>query len=74
MYELVTNPEPGVEEPLPVPFGDLREVLGGEYVVDVVGRGDGGAVLGLGTHRYVFVFIFEGVVLIRVLVTDGSGV
>lgn len=50
IYELVTNPEEGVEEPLPVHYGDLREALGGEYVANVVRRPDGGAVLGLGTH------------------------
>jgi len=50
MYELVTNPEEGVEEPLPTHYGDMREMLGGEYVVNVLGRADGGAVLGLGTH------------------------
>jgi hypothetical protein len=53
MYELVTNPEEGVEEPPPVHFGDLREKLGGEYVANVVGRPGGEAVIGIGTHRYV---------------------
>lgn len=52
MYELVTNPEEGVEEPLPTHYGDMRELLGGEYVANVLSRADGGAVLGLGTHRY----------------------
>ncbi|KAL3423512.1 WD repeat-containing protein [Phlyctema vagabunda] len=52
MYELVTNPEEGVEEPPPVHFGDLRELLGGEYVANVVRRADGGAVVGVGTHSH----------------------
>ena len=51
MYELVTNPEEGVEEPPPVRFGDMREKLGGEYVANVVKRPDGGAVVGVGSHR-----------------------
>jgi hypothetical protein len=51
MYKLVTNSEEGVEEPLPVNYGDLREKLGGEYVANVVRRPDGGAVLGIGSHR-----------------------
>lgn len=50
-YKLVTNPEEGVEEPLPVHHGDVRELLGGEYVANVVRRPDGGAVIGVGTHR-----------------------
>jgi hypothetical protein len=50
MYELVTNPEEGVEEPAPVNYGDLRETLGGEYVANVLRR-PGGAVVGVGTHR-----------------------
>ncbi|TVY84732.1 putative WD repeat-containing protein [Lachnellula suecica] len=50
MYELVTNPEEGVEEPPPVHYGDMRENLGGEYVANVLRRPDGGAVLGVGTH------------------------
>ncbi|CZT12523.1 related to WD40 repeat protein [Rhynchosporium agropyri] len=49
-YQLVTNPEEGVEEPLPVHHGDVRELLGGEYVANVVRRPDGGAVIGVGTH------------------------
>ena len=53
MYKLVTNPEEGIEEPPSVIFGDMREKLGGEYVANVVRRADGGAVLGIGTHRYV---------------------
>lgn len=57
MYELVVNPEENVEEPLPVHFGDMREKLGGEYVANVLTRPDGGAVLGLGTHRYAFSFL-----------------
>ncbi|TVY29926.1 putative WD repeat-containing protein [Lachnellula hyalina] len=50
MYELVTNPEEGVEEPPPIHYGDMREQLGGEYVANVLRRPDGGAVLGVGTH------------------------
>lgn len=42
-----------MEEPAPKHFGDMRELLGGEYVANVLGRPDGGAVLGFGTHRYV---------------------
>lgn len=55
MYKVVTNPEEGVEEPPPVVFGDMRELLGGEYVCNVLGRPDGSAVLGIGSHRWVFV-------------------
>ena len=51
MYELVTNPEEVVEEPAPVHYGDMREKLAGEYIANVVKRPDGGAVLGIGTHR-----------------------
>lgn len=54
MYELVTNPEEGVEEPPPIHFGDLREKMRGEYAANVLRRPDGGAVAGIGTHRYVF--------------------
>jgi hypothetical protein len=61
MYELVTNPEENVEEPAPKHFGDMRELLGGEYVANVLGRPDGGAVLGLGTHRYVSSCMGRGV-------------
>jgi len=50
MYELVTNPEEGVEEPPPVHYGDLREKLGGEYVANVIQRPGGDAVMGMGTH------------------------
>ncbi|PQE03262.1 ubiquitin- ligase sel1 ubx2 protein [Rutstroemia sp. NJR-2017a BBW] len=50
MYELVTNPEEGVEEPAPVHYGDMRENIGGEYVANVLSRPEGGAVLGIGTH------------------------
>jgi WD40 repeat protein len=51
MYELVTNPEEGVEEPSPVHYGDMREMLSGEYVANVLRRPDGGAVIGVGIHR-----------------------
>ncbi|RDW87721.1 hypothetical protein BP5796_03415 [Coleophoma crateriformis] len=49
-HKLVTNTEETVEEPLPVQYGDLRELLGGEYVANVVSRPDGAAVVGIGTH------------------------
>jgi hypothetical protein len=52
MYEMVTDPEETVEEPAPVHFGDLRERLGCEYVANVLSR-PGGAVVGIGIHRYV---------------------
>lgn len=52
MYKLVTNLEEGVEEPPPINYGDMREKLGGEYVANIIRRPDGGAVLGIGTHRY----------------------
>lgn len=51
MNKLVVNPEDGVEGQPPVNYGDMREALEGEYVVNVVRRPDGGAVLGIGTHR-----------------------
>jgi hypothetical protein len=51
MYELVTNPEEGVEESRPFHFGDMRETLNGEYVANVLRRPDGSAVLGIGSHR-----------------------
>jgi SEL1 protein len=51
IYELVTNPEEGVEEPSPSHFGDMREVLDGEYVANVLSRPDGGAVIGVGCHK-----------------------
>lgn len=54
MYKLVMDLKEEVEEPRPVEHGDMREKLGGEYVANVVGRPDGGAVLGIGTHRYAF--------------------
>jgi hypothetical protein len=52
-YELVTNEGEEIEEPAPVNFGDIREMLGGEYAANVVRRPDGSAVLGIGSHRYV---------------------
>ena len=51
MYELVTNLEEGVEELTPLHFGDMRELLSGEYVANVLRRPDGGAVIGVGSHR-----------------------
>ena len=35
----------------PTAFGDLREWLECDYVVDVLNLGDGNAVLGAGSHR-----------------------
>lgn len=52
MYELVPDTEVEKEERT-VNFGDLREKLGGEYVANVLSRPDGGAVAGVGTHRFV---------------------
>lgn len=52
IYEMVTNPEETVEEPPPRDFGDLREHLSCEYVANVISRPGGGAVAGIGTHRY----------------------
>lgn len=50
-----TNPsEEETEESPSVNFGDLRELLGCEYVVNVVGRPDGTAVAGAGSHRYAY--------------------
>jgi hypothetical protein len=60
MYELVTNPEEGIEEPSPIHFGDMRGKLAGEYVVNVIRRPDAGSVIGVGTHRYVPAGIFRG--------------
>ena len=51
MYELVTNPEEEVEEPLPIQYGDMRDQVGGEYAANIVARPDGSAVLGIGKHR-----------------------
>ena len=53
MYKLVTNQEEGFEEPPPVEYGDMREMLKGEYVANVLRRPDGTAALGIGTHRCV---------------------
>ena len=52
IYEMVTNPEETVEEPAPVHFGDLRERLRCEYVVNILPRPGGSAVAGIGSHRY----------------------
>jgi hypothetical protein len=52
MYEMITNPAEDVEEPPPVNFGDLRERLGCEYVANILPRPGGGAVAGMGSHRY----------------------
>jgi hypothetical protein len=55
------------EEPPPVHYGDMRENLGGEYVTNVVRRPDGGAVLGIGSHRYDLVLMIPGRILIDAL-------
>ena len=57
MYELVTDPEEGVDEPPPVHYGDMREKLGGEYVANVLTRPNAGAVIGFGTHRSEFAIV-----------------
>lgn len=51
MHKLVTDPEEEFKEQSPVNYGDMREALEGEYIANVVRRPDGGAVLGIGTHR-----------------------
>ena len=55
MYGLVTTTEEGGEEerPAAVHFGDMRGLLGCEYIANVRRRPDGGAVIGAGSHRYV---------------------
>ncbi|EPE30819.1 WD40 repeat-like protein [Glarea lozoyensis ATCC 20868] len=50
LYELMTDVGEGIEEPAAVSFGDMRELLGGEYAANVVRRTDGSAVLGIGSH------------------------
>jgi len=60
MYEMLTDlnsVEEEIAESPAVNFGDLRELLGCEYVVNVVGRPDGSAVVGVGSHRYAFCFL-----------------
>lgn len=53
IYQLVTDTREEVEEQPPKDFGDIRESIGGEYVANVIRRGDGGAAMGIGTHRQV---------------------
>ena len=50
VYQLA-NPDEEVEEPLPRVFGDLRERLGCEYVVQVLGSASSGVVVATGSHR-----------------------
>ena len=51
-YDMIVDPEETVEEHAPVHFGDLRERLGCEYVVNVMPRPGISAVVGFGSHRY----------------------
>lgn len=53
IYELITSLEENAEVGPPVHFGDMREGLGGEYVANVIKREQGGAVVGIGSHRQV---------------------
>lgn len=41
----------GDEDPAPSSFGDLREKLACEYVVDVINDGGDGALIAVGSHR-----------------------
>ncbi len=54
---MVINTEEEAEEPPPVHFGDMRESIGCDYIVNVFARPGGGGVLGAGSHRYGF-YIF----------------
>ena len=47
----LADPNEDTEEPSPTVFGDLREKLNCEYVVDVL-RSSDGIILGAGSHRY----------------------
>lgn len=51
MYTMITNVAENVEEPPSVQLGDLREILGCDYVATVLARPGGGGVLGVGSHR-----------------------
>lgn len=51
--QMVTSFADSVEEPPPHKFGDLRGMLGCEYVANVLARPGGGGVVGVGSHRYV---------------------
>jgi hypothetical protein len=45
-------------------FGDLRAVLGCQYVADVVPKADGtGAILGAGSQEYVLLFVYSHLIL-----------
>lgn len=48
--QMVTNFEETVEEPPPHDFGDLRDLLGCEYVANVLARPGSGGVIGIGSH------------------------
>lgn len=77
MYELVTNEDEAVVEREPIHFGDMRERFGGEYVVNVLGRGDGGAVMGVGLHRYVplcIAIVFENGEMLIVLIVERASI
>ncbi|KAI6250627.1 hypothetical protein HI914_00298 [Erysiphe necator] len=50
IYKMLTNLEDESAEREEVHFGDLRGVLGGEYVADVQRRPGGEAVVGIGSH------------------------
>lgn len=50
---MITNTEASVEEPPSTQFGDLREILGCEYVANVLPRPGNGGVIGMGNHRLV---------------------
>lgn len=47
----LADPNENTEEPAPTVFGDLREKLKCEYVVEVL-QSSTGAVIGAGSHRY----------------------
>ena len=49
IYELSTSSEEA-DEKLPKHYGDMREMLGAEYVAKVLRRPGGGAVMGVGKH------------------------
>ncbi|KAI1003226.1 hypothetical protein K3495_g4976 [Podosphaera aphanis] len=50
VYGLLTNPDEFDKESRQIHFHDMRDKLGGEYVAKVIGRPDGGAVMGSGAH------------------------
>ena len=53
IYQLA-DPDEEVKEPLPQLFGDLRERLGCEYVVQVIESASSEVVLATGSHRLVY--------------------